>query len=202
LSKKIKIADLISYLWYEIGYRYETIWNRSVEMYNYMYDMLFELARKADVDSIGLAEFVDNVDSYQDESEKLDGMEIPLESSEGVHILSIFKSKGLEYPVVFLCSIGKDSKADVNDKTKLELIKDFDYVLSLQLLENGKALAETVENTGVDAELESFILAKIEERAAAKKAKDFATADAIRDELLSKGVAIKDTREGVKWELI
>jgi cysteinyl-tRNA synthetase len=93
-------------------------------------------------------------------------------------------------------------KADVNDKTKLELIKDFDYVLSLQLLENGKALAETVENTGVDAELESFILAKIEERAAAKKAKDFATADAIRDELLSKGVAIKDTREGVKWELI
>jgi cysteinyl-tRNA synthetase len=93
-------------------------------------------------------------------------------------------------------------KADVNDKTKLELIKDFDYVLSLQLLENGKALAETVENTGVDAELESFILAKIEERAAAKKAKDFATADAIREELLAKGVAIKDTREGVKWELI
>ena len=93
-------------------------------------------------------------------------------------------------------------KADVNDKTKLELIKDFDYVLSLQLFENGKALAEAVETTGVDAELESFILAKIEERAAAKKAKDFATADAIRDELLAKGVAIKDTREGVKWELI
>ncbi len=93
-------------------------------------------------------------------------------------------------------------KADVNDKTKLELIKDFDYVLSLELLENGKALAELNENAGVDAELESFILAKIEERAAAKKAKDFATADAIRDELLAKGVAIKDTREGVKWELV
>ena len=89
-------------------------------------------------------------------------------------------------------------KADVNDKTKLELIKDFDYVLSLQLFENGKALAEAVETTGIDAELESFILAKIEERAAAKKAKDFATADAIRDELLAKGVAIKDTREGIK----
>ena len=92
-------------------------------------------------------------------------------------------------------------KADVNDKTKLELIKDFDYVLSLQLLENGKAMAEEA-NSGVDAELESFILAKIEERANAKKAKDFATADAIRAELLEKGVAIKDTREGVKWELV
>ncbi len=93
-------------------------------------------------------------------------------------------------------------KADVNDKTKLELIKDFDAVLSLELFENGKALAEASENTGASAELESFVLAKIEERAAAKKAKDFATADAIRDELLAKGVAIKDTREGVKWELV
>ena len=37
---------------------------------------------------------------------------------------------------------------------------------------------------------------------AAKKAKDFATADAIRDELLAKGVEIKDTREGVKWSLV
>ena len=54
----------------------------------------------------------------------------------------------------------------------------------------------------MDAELEAFVLAKIEERAAAKKAKDFAAADAIRDELLAKGVAIKDTREGVKWELV
>ena len=93
-------------------------------------------------------------------------------------------------------------KADTNDATKLALINDFDYVLSLNLYEEGKKLAETPANAGVDAELEAFVLAKIEERAAAKKAKDFATADAIRDELLAKGVAIKDTREGVKWELV
>ena len=93
-------------------------------------------------------------------------------------------------------------KADTNDATKLALINDFDYVLSLNLYEEGKKLAEAPANAGVDAELEAFVLAKIEERAAAKKAKDFATADAIRDELLAKGVAIKDTREGVKWELV
>ena len=93
-------------------------------------------------------------------------------------------------------------KADINDATKLAIIEDFDYVLSLNLYEEGKKLAETSKNEGIDAELEAFVLAKIEERAAAKKAKDFATADAIRDELLAKGVAIKDTREGVKWELV
>ena len=86
-------------------------------------------------------------------------------------------------------------KADTNDITKYELIKDFDKVLSLNL-ENAKS-TETTE--GVDAELESFVLAKIEERKEAKKAKDFAKADAIRDELLAKGIVIKDTREGVVW---
>ena len=52
------------------------------------------------------------------------------------------------------------------------------------------------------AELEAFINEKIAERAAAKKEKDFAKADAIRAELLDRGVAIKDTREGVVWELV
>ena len=82
-----------------------------------------------------------------------------------------------------------------NYSAATELIKDFDKVLSLNL-ENAKS-TETTE--GVDAELESFVLAKIEERKEAKKAKDFAKADAIRDELLAKGIVIKDTREGVVW---
>ena len=88
-------------------------------------------------------------------------------------------------------------RADCNDKTKLELIRDFDYVLSLNLdrVHNEDAVV-------VDAQLEAYILAKIEERKEAKKEKDFAKADAIREELLSRGVAIKDTREGVVWELV
>ena len=60
--------------------------------------------------------------------------------------------------------------------------------------------AQIAEDSGVDAELEAYVLAKIEERKAAKKAKDFALADAIRNELLEQGIVLKDTREGVKWE--
>ena len=40
----------------------------------------------------------------------------------------------------------------------------------------------------------------IEERQAARKAKNFARADAIRNELLEKGIVLEDTREGVKWK--
>lgn len=85
-------------------------------------------------------------------------------------------------------------KADLNGATKKAVIASYDEVLGLDLLK-----AEEKEETGVDAELEAFVLAKIEERAAAKKEKNFALADAIRDELLEKGIVIKDTREGVQW---
>ena len=48
--------------------------------------------------------------------------------------------------------------------------------------------------------LDSDIEALIEERQAARKAKNFARADEIRNELLEKGIILEDTREGVKWQ--
>ena len=89
-------------------------------------------------------------------------------------------------------------KADMSDATKYALAESFDEVLSLNLT---TAQGEKKIENGVDPELESFILAKIEERKAAKKEKDFAKADAIRNELLEKGIVLEDTREGVVWKV-
>ena len=86
-------------------------------------------------------------------------------------------------------------KADMSDATKRKLVESYDKVLSLDLLSEE-------EHTSVDSELEAYINEKIEERKQAKKAKDFAKADAIRDELLGKGIELKDTREGVIWKII
>jgi cysteinyl-tRNA synthetase len=91
-------------------------------------------------------------------------------------------------------------KADTNDKTKLALLADMDKVLSLDLIKAAQEKKEAAP--GADEELTQFIEEKIAERTAAKKAKDFAKADAIREELLARGVAIRDTREGVVWELV
>ena len=93
-------------------------------------------------------------------------------------------------------------KADTSDRTKKKLIGDMDMVLSLGLLEAAKAVAVQDDAPEADSELVEFIESKIAERKAAKKAKDFAKADAIREELAARGVAIKDTREGTVWELV
>lgn len=88
-------------------------------------------------------------------------------------------------------------KSDISDATKFALAESFDEVLSLNLT---TAHEEKEASNQVDAELEAYVLEKIEERKAAKKEKDFAKADAIRAELLEKGIIIEDTREGVKWK--
>lgn len=82
-------------------------------------------------------------------------------------------------------------KSDLNNKTKLFLVEEFDKVLSLDLLKEDK----------IDKELEKYILEKIEERNVAKKNKDYSKADNIREELESRGILISDTREGTSYQL-
>ena len=94
--------------------------------------------------------------------------------------------------LTILYELLKDNQ--VNGTTKLEIIADFDKVLSLNLLNKE-------ENT-VDNELESYIQEKIKERDEYKKNKDYANADKIRDELKEKGILIKDTRDGTIYEVI
>lgn len=90
-------------------------------------------------------------------------------------------------------------KADISDATRYALAESFDQVLSLNL--TGDA-GQDGKKEDVNGELESYILNRIQERTEAKKQKDFAKADAIRQELLEKGIALKDTREGVEWSRV
>lgn len=70
----------------------------------------------------------------------------------------------------------------------LDMLNELTGVLNIANLDT--------QNSDID---EEKILSLIEERANAKKAKDFARADQIRDELLGMGIQIKDTRTGTQW---
>ena len=90
-------------------------------------------------------------------------------------------------------------KEKTNDKTKVYLLNDFDRVLSLDLVEGAKKLSETKEEASGDDDFAKYVEEQIALRKDAKKAKNFAEADRIRDELAAQGVKILDTREGTTW---
>jgi cysteinyl-tRNA synthetase len=76
-----------------------------------------------------------------------------------------------------------------NARGALEFLARFDAVFDV--------LAPTVQTNAItDSEVESLIA----ERAAAKKAKEFARADAIREQLLQQGIILEDTKGGVRWK--
>jgi cysteinyl-tRNA synthetase len=84
-------------------------------------------------------------------------------------------------------------KSDLTNEQKRYLVRRFDEVLSLDLLNDN--------NNETDSELVSYIESKIEERNKAKKDRNFELADSIRNELLEKGITLIDTREGTKYEV-
>ncbi len=87
-----------------------------------------------------------------------------------------------------------NTKADENSS------KAFDEALQQEIAELCGILGLKTERKeeNLDAEVEALI----EQRQAARKAKDFAKADEIRDQLLAMGIQLKDTREGVQWKKI
>ena len=92
-------------------------------------------------------------------------------------------------------------KAKCNDATKLALLADFDQVLSLDLLSAADKLRRKQEEeaaASADPEIDALVAARTE----AKKARNFAEADRIRDELKARGIEVIDTPQGAKWRRV
>ena len=103
-------------------------------------------------------------------------------------------------------------KAKTNDATKCHVIGEIDGVLGLKLLEKAAELREKQAKLAAqpavftvvseDGEENAQVEALIRQRADAKKAKNFAEADRIRDELKAQGIEITDVAGGAKWKRI
>ena len=103
-------------------------------------------------------------------------------------------------------------KYKTNDATKLFVLGDFDRVLSLSLLEKAAAKREELKKQAVSADSFSIVSesgesdpeveAKILARQEAKKAKNYAEADRIRNELKEQGIELTDIPHGAAWKRI
>ena len=100
-------------------------------------------------------------------------------------------------------------KYKTNDETKLALLDEFDQVLSLSLLEKAAILRDaapaataTQGDFTVQGEGDPAIDALVLQRAEAKKAKNFAEADRLRDELKAQGIEVTDVPGGASWKRV
>ncbi len=103
-------------------------------------------------------------------------------------------------------------KYKTNDFTKLAVLADFDRVLSLDLIARADKKREELKKQAVTAgeftiisesgEADAAVEARIRARQDAKKAKNFAEADRIRDELKAAGIEVTDIPHGAKWKRI
>ena len=163
----------------------------------------------------------ENLDNAQGAFNKLLKKIAGLNPADGTIDEAILK----EYKEKFLTQVGNDLntsmgitalydvlKATINDATKLAALDSFDRVLSLSLLDKAAAIREkdaalaaaapatggyTIAGEG-DPEIDALVLARYD----AKKIKDFAEADRIRDELKARGIEITDVPGGATWRRV
>ncbi|MDR1374808.1 MAG: UvrD-helicase domain-containing protein [Treponema sp.] len=100
-SRSMPVAALLTKLWYNEGYRYETIWSANSQIYGGLFDLFFELARSIDARGKTLADFIDYIEELINK-EKPPDLSVADDREPGVRIMTIHKSKGLEFPVVFV----------------------------------------------------------------------------------------------------
>lgn len=103
-----KITETLSMLWNERGYKYETMLDEQKALCAEHFDMLFELARGVDENEKSVAWFIDELAAQKSGGFEADSdidtkdVNYPLERASAVQIMTIHKSKGLQFDHVFV----------------------------------------------------------------------------------------------------
>jgi ATP-dependent exoDNAse (exonuclease V) beta subunit len=149
LAATAPIEEMIRYLWFEAGYRYVVLRNPDYHAYLEFYDALVELARRSDRRGEGLATFLNFIRSNLGQFEKLEDLEIIPRRSGGVQLMSIHKSKGLEFPVVIVADMGNSGNTGGDGKL---YVWDEQFGLALSGGERGSRIKSYFAESAQQAE--------------------------------------------------
>ncbi len=101
LADRASIAASVSYLWFEAGYRAALLRDPIASAFEEHFELVHSLAVEADGRSSSLAAFLARLEKLVGEPDKLE-IDLPRDGAPGVRIMTVHKSKGLEFPVVVL----------------------------------------------------------------------------------------------------
>lgn len=139
----VPIARLIDDIWFRFGYRYHILKDAFNHPYLEYYDYFRELAVDADTDGRSLSEFLDFIRPNLGKYEKLPEVEIVRDRVEGVQLLTIHKSKGLEFPVVILANSGNLGRSRGKGSRPYYLSEEFG--LTLRVTDRGNYFYDIAE---------------------------------------------------------
>lgn len=140
-ADRVPSADLVSRIWWNLGYRYSLLLHSGLDQYAELHDYFFELARQADRKGETLAVFLDRIADIRDNGDKIEGIQVPVERTGGVSIMTIHKSKGLEFPVVFLVDCANAGKNKGNDQS-VYMSDRWGITINIGLKGKGKAVSD------------------------------------------------------------
>ncbi len=111
-EKKQSLCSIMDYLWFETGYRFFIESERKNASYSEHYDYLYTIANDYDSSNKGLIELLDRIREKLGDVSDFKDLNVLREETSGVTIQTIHKSKGLEYPIVFVSDMGGKSSVD------------------------------------------------------------------------------------------
>ncbi len=108
LSSISDISSLLNYIWWDAGLRYYYVCEPNYHLYIDNFDYLYRLAKKYDSNQYSLSIYLDNVRDNLGSSSNEEEVSVLKESPKGVQIMTIHKSKGLEFPIVIVANMGTE----------------------------------------------------------------------------------------------
>jgi cysteinyl-tRNA synthetase len=171
----IKGFDPMAYRLFSLTSHYRNYLNFSWEAMENAMDSFNALRRKT-IPFIDIEGKIKSVEASEWSSAFKNAIADDLNSAEAIGVLNLMLAD-----------------SSIEDSEKAALIKEFDSVLGLRLLSKPEKVKRSAKEETMAKEL-------IEKRNVARIAKNWAESDRLRDELLSIGVVIKDSKSGTEWE--
>ncbi len=135
---KIFLSSLLTEIWYRFGYRYFLLKNPENHSFIEYFDYLLELARGFDERGDCLVLFLDFLRENLGKYERIQDLSILRDRTEGVQILTIHRSKGLEFPVVFLCNTGNMGRASSSGSAPYYVSREFGLTFNILNSQKGR----------------------------------------------------------------